>query len=77
MAECYRDDGQAGDLVVDLLNLQVPKLFAVEGGEKDEVVHHEFSQFLKNYIFRCKLKHTILKKMKNILVSEPNSCSYL
>ena len=57
--------------MVDLLKLEVPKLFAVEeGGEKDEDVRYEFSQFLKDYIFRCQLKHTIFKKMRNILVSE-------
>ena len=69
VAQCYNEDRRAGDLVVDLLKLEVPKLFAVErGGEKDEVVRHEFSQFLKNYILRCRLKYTILKEMRNILV---------
>ena len=58
--------------MVDLLKLEVPNLFAVEGGgEKDKDVREEFSDFLKNYIFRCKLKYTILKKMKSILVREP------
>ena len=74
VAERYHQDGQAGDLVVDLLKLEVPKLFAVEEGEeKDEEVCHKFSQFLQNYIFRCNLKHTILKKMRHILVRE--SCT--
>ena len=78
MAECYRNDHRAGELVVDLLKLEVPKLFAVEGaGEKHEVVRHEFSQFLKNYILRGRLKRTILEKMRSILVREPNSRSYL
>ena len=64
--------------MVDLLKLEVPKLFAVEGGgEKDEEVRHKFSRFLHNYIFRCNLKHTILKEMRKILVRKPNSCSYL
>ena len=78
VAQRYDKDGRAGDLVVDLLKLKVPKLFAVEGGgEKDENVRHKFSGFLKNYIFRCKLKRTIIEEMKKILVREPNSCSYL
>ena len=76
MAQRYIKDGWAGELVVDLLKLEVPKLFAVEGGgEKDDDVRHKFSEFLKNYIFRCKLKHTILKEMNSILVRDPNSCS--
>jgi len=71
VAQCYDKEGRAGELVIDLLKLEVPKLFAVEGGgEKDKDVRHEFFQFLKNYIFRCKLKHTILKEMRNILVRE-------
>ena len=69
MAERYRDDGQAGKLVVDLLMLDVPKLFAVEGGrEEDEAVGREFSAFLQDYILRCDPKHTILSKMNIILV---------
>ena len=78
VAQRYDKDGRAGDLVVDLLKLKVPKLFAVEGGgEKDEDVREEFSDFLKSYVFRCKLKHTIQKKMESIQVRKQNSCSYL
>ena len=74
VAERYHQDGRAGDLLVDLLKLEVPKLFAVEEGEeKDEEVRHKFSEFLQNYIFWCNLKHTILKKMESILVRE--SCT--
>ena len=74
MAERYRQDHQAGDLVVDLLELKVPKLFAVERGrEDDEAVAHEFSAFLCNYILRCNLKHTIVKKIMDIMVRELNS----
>ena len=70
VAECYRDDGRAGELVVDLLKLKVPKLFAVEGGrEEDEAVRSEFSRFLQNYIH---LDCDILEKMGNITVREPN-----
>jgi len=57
--------------VVDLLKLKVPKLFAVEGGGmEDETVGREFSAFLRNYINRICLRHTILGKMNIILVRE-------
>ena len=71
MAERYRDDHRAGELVVDLLQLKVPKLFAVDkGGEEDEEVALQFSAFLRSYISRNALKHTILGKIRNILVSD-------
>ena len=54
---------------MDLLKLEVPKLFAVEeGGEKIKAEDHEFSVFLRDYICRCNLKLTILGKMDAILV---------
>ena len=59
--------------MLDLLKLQVPELFAVDGGgEKDKEVRHKFSNFLHDYICKCHLKHTILKKMNIILVSNRN-----
>ena len=70
VAKRYHDDGRAGELVVDLLKLGVPKLFAVEEGEKDEEVAHKFSAFLRDYINRNRLRHTILGKMNIILVRE-------
>ena len=77
MAERYRDDGRAGDLVVDLLKLEVPKLFAVEGGrEEDEAVRSEFSRFLRNYILRCDLKLTTLGRMSDIMVRKPVLCAW-
>ena len=39
VAERYHGDGRAGDLIVDLLKLEVPKLFAVEGVD-DPSLHH-------------------------------------
>ena len=70
VAECYYRDGRAGDLVVDLLKLRVPKLFAVEWGrEEDEAVRHMFSAFLRGYISRCAINHTILEKMDIVVVS--------
>lgn len=60
--------------MVDLLKLKVPKLFAVERGrEEDEAVAHEFSAFLRSYILKCSLKHTIVTKIIDIMVRELNS----
>ena len=71
VAERYHADGRAGELVVDLLKLKVPKLFAAEGGGvEDEVVAHKFSAFLRDYINRNGLKHTVLGKINIILVRE-------
>ena len=71
MAEHYHGDGRPGELVVDLLKLEVPKLFAVEGGEEeDELVGCKFSAFIREYISRNDLKHTILEKMSIIWVRE-------
>ena len=75
VAECYHSSDRAGNLVVDLLKLKVPKLFAVEQEEKDEEVRRKFSTFLQDYICRCDLKPTILKEMPNILVRVKQSCS--
>ena len=51
--------------------LEVPKLFAVVGGVKeDKAVGREFSAFLQDYISRCNLRHTILSKMNIILVRD-------
>jgi len=67
VAKHYFDNGQAGDLIVDLLKLGVPKLSGVEGRE-DETVGHKFSRFLQGYISRHSLKHIILEKMGDIMV---------
>ena len=56
--------------MVDLLKLEVPKLFAVEGGEEDKAVGLEFSAFLRDFISRNALKPTILGKMNVILVRD-------
>jgi len=69
VAKCYYKDGRAGELLVDLLKLEVPKLFAVEGGEQNnETVGREFSAFLRDYINQNRLKYAILEKMSIILV---------
>ena len=78
VANRYCDDGRAGDFVMDLLKLKVPKLFAVEGGRaEDEAVGHKFSLFLRDYLYRCALKGTFLEKMGVILVSKPNSLVHM
>ena len=69
VAKHYFDNGQAGDLVVDLLKLGVPRLFAVVAeGKEDQAVSREFSHFLQGYISRYSLKHIILEKMGDIMV---------
>ena len=74
VAEHYYQDGRAGDFIMHLLQLNVPKLFAVEvGGDKDEAVCRKFSSFLKNYILRCCLQHTLLNNMHRILVRKPSN----
>ena len=71
MAERYHQEHRAANLVVDLLKLEVPKLFAVDRGEeKDKKVRNEFSLFLQEYIRQGNLKHIILEKMRVIMVRE-------
>lgn len=60
--------------MIDLLQLKVPKLFAMEEGS-DEIVEKEdleaarrFSLFLRAYINRHALKHPILSQMSIVLV---------
>ena len=52
--------------MLDLLQLKVPKLFAVEEGRKEV----QFSTFLRSYISRNALKLTILGQIHKILVSD-------
>ena len=60
--------------MVDLLKLNISKLFAVEGRrEEDETVRREFSAFLEDYILRYALKGAIFKKMSDIMVREAKS----
>ena len=78
VAAGYLTDKRQKEFVLDLLQLNVPKLFAVEEGadeatEKEDVeVGKNFSIFLRNFINRHALKHSILTKMTDILV-----CSYI
>ena len=78
VAKHYFDNGQAGDLVVDLLKLGVPRLFAVVAeGKEDQAVSREFSHFLQGYISRYSLKHIILEKMGDIMVRKAHTYIYI
>ena len=67
----YLTDGRAGEFVLDLLKLQVPKLLALETGEEEggQAVQDEFKKFLRDFIRRHCLKHTILSQITVIVVS--------
>ena len=55
--------------MLDLLQLGVPKLFASVGdGGEDSAVQQEMAAFLKDYINRSALKHSILSHMTKIMV---------
>ncbi len=72
VAERYLQDQRAAEFVLDLLQLSVPKLFAVESSGKEKgaaaSISAEFMAFLKDYITRNSLKLLILCQMKDILV---------
>ena len=74
VAARYVMDSRQTLYVMDLLQLKVPKLFAIEEetnetDEKEDVeVRRNFSAFLWNFINRNALKHSILTNMTTILV---------
>ena len=71
VANRYRQDSRAAEFILDLLLLEVPKLFTIEGSQEAEtatVISLEFTSFLRDFINRYALKHTILGQMGNILV---------
>ncbi len=72
VAERYLQDQRAAEFVLDLLQLSVPKLFAVESSGREKAaaasISAEFVAFLKDYITRNSLKLLILSQMKDILV---------
>ena len=76
VAAGYLSDKRQQEFVVDLLQLKVPKLFAVEEGadgpeaaeKEDTEVARRFSVFLRAYINRNALKHSILNQMSTLLV---------
>ena len=70
VADRYKSDGRAGDFILDLLRLQVPKLLSIEPGEEvaGQEVQSEFKKFLQDFIRRNALKHTILTQTSAIVV---------
>lgn len=75
VADSYLKDKRQQQFVMDLLQLKVPKLFAVEEGanetieKEDETVARKFSAFLRNFINRHALKNSILNQMTTLLVN--------
>lgn len=74
VASGYLADKRQTEFILDLLQLKVPKLFAVEK-EADEMAEKEdmevakkFSLFLRGFISRNALKHSILTQMTALLV---------
>ena len=74
VSNSYLTEGRQGEFVINLLQLKVPKLFAMEEGsdeiaEKEDLeVARRFSLFLRAYINRHALKHSILGQMSTLLV---------
>ena len=72
VATGYLADRRQKEFILDLLQLSVPKLFAVEEGCEDAAedmeVTKKFTFFLRSFISRHALKHSILTQMTAILV---------
>ena len=74
VADSYLLDNRQREFISDLMQLNVPKLFAIEEGadeatEKEDMeVGKEFTIFLRNYINRNALKLSILSQMTSLLV---------
>ena len=74
VSNSYFTEARPAAFVVDLLQLKVPKLFAVEE-ESDEMAEKEdlevsrrFCYFLRGYINRHTLKQSLLAQMSTLLV---------
>ena len=69
--------------MVDLLQLKVPKLFAMEEGsdemaeKEDFEVARRFTIFLRSYINRLALKQSLLAQMSTLLVCKCTRDMYL
>ena len=69
--------------MVDLLQLKVPKLFAIDEGsdemaEKEDMeVAKRFTFFLRNYVNRHALKQSLLAQMSTLLVCKCTRDLYL
>ena len=74
VAASYVTDERQKEFVLDLLQWNMPKLFAVKEGadevteKKDVEVARNFSIFLRNFINRNALKHSILIQLPDVLV---------
>ena len=74
IAEHYQKQERAIDFVVDLLDVEVPGLFAVcvsESGEEsvtDKKAVADFNQDLRHFIAQNHLNHKLLSTMEEILV---------
>ena len=84
VADSYLVDKRQKEFVLDLMQLKVPKLFAIEEGaedpedvEKEDVeVGKQFTIFLRSYINRNALKHSILTQMTSLLVRTMSRVHY-
>ena len=74
VSNSYLTEARQAVFVIDLFQLKVPKLFAIEEGsdeiaEKEDLeVARKFSFFLRGYINRLALKQSILAQMSTLLV---------
>ena len=72
----YLNDKRSQEFVFHLLELRVPKLFALDDEECDEGIKKEdiairdrFRKFLSDYITSNALKNTVVTQMSRILVN--------
>ena len=72
----YLDDKRSQEFVFHLLELRVPKLFAVddeecdEGSKKEDIaIRDRFWKFLSDYITSNALKNTVVTQISRILVN--------
>ena len=70
VAESYRSNKRAGDFIPDVLQLNVPLLFAAENEPGAGDVSHVgdiFSSLLREYIQRNNLQPVIMNKIRDII----------
>ena len=77
MATCYLEQGRAKDFLLDLLQLDVPRLFVMEAEGSVSSIHSDilatsvpdqFTHFLSDYIQRNALSEAILKEVETVWV---------
>ena len=80
----YLAEARQAMFIVDLLQLNVPKLFAVEVYDDDEIAEKEdlevarrFSFFLRSRINRHALKDAVLSQMSMIIVRKSECIGYI